>query len=170
MRIRLYIYTAFVLLVTVWCLAIVAAPVLSSSGETSRATGLLIYEGFSRICHQIDERSFHIAGLKLGVCIRCCSIYFGFLGTLILLPIFFNLERLRIPSVRWFLIAIAPMLVDVIFHDTGVQPSTLFSRLTTGLMLGAVLPLYIVPPLLEAATRIKTALLNAGEFHARKTQ
>ena len=169
MRTRLHIYLAFALLVTLWCVAIVAAPMLSSSGSTSHAAGSLIYEGFSKICHQIDERSFHIAGLKLGVCVRCSSIYFGFLAMLILLPILFPLQRLRIPSIRWLLVAFTPMLIDVVLNDTGIQTSTLSSRLITGVMVGAVLPLYIVPSLLEAVAQIKLPSLNLGGFYARKT-
>ena len=160
----------FVALVMLWCAAIVAAPLLSFSAGISHAAGSFIYEGFSRICHQMDERSFHLAGLKLGVCIRCSSMYFGFLATLILLLVFSPLQRIRIPSIRWLLAAFAPMLIDVVLNDTGIRLSTSTSRLITGVIVGAVLPLYVVPSLLEAVAQIKLPSLNLGGFYARKTQ
>ena len=58
----------------VWIAAIVAAPLLELDWA---------YTFFSRICHQYPERSFHLAGAPLAVCIRCTSIYAGFLIALV---------------------------------------------------------------------------------------
>jgi hypothetical protein len=52
-----------------WLVAIFAAPLLNSGP---------LYALFSMICHQMPERSWHIHGEPLGVCIRCTSISFGF--------------------------------------------------------------------------------------------
>jgi Predicted membrane protein (DUF2085) len=56
-----------------WCMAIAAAPILREPE---------IYLFFSRICHQDPARSWSLAGAPLPVCIRCASIYFGFLVAL----------------------------------------------------------------------------------------
>jgi hypothetical protein len=64
-----------VLITGFWCIAIVVAPLLNS---------LPLYAFFSFICHQLSDRSWHINGEPLGVCIRCTSISFGFLFGLIL--------------------------------------------------------------------------------------
>ena len=61
--------------VTAWCLAIVAAPLLDLT---------VIYSVFSAICHQYPERSWFLLSQPLAVCIRCTSIYFGFLASLML--------------------------------------------------------------------------------------
>ena len=37
----------------------------------------LIYAAGSVICHQIPERSFHLAGFQIPVCARCLGIYLG---------------------------------------------------------------------------------------------
>src|SRR5579884_1285256 len=52
-----------------WCLMIVAAPLLHAQP---------IYQFFSIICHQIPSRSWVLAGSPLPVCIRCTCIYLGF--------------------------------------------------------------------------------------------
>ncbi|MBI3006549.1 MAG: DUF2085 domain-containing protein [Ignavibacteriales bacterium] len=163
-------YNTLLALVTVWCIAIVAAPLLAAGGEVSGPAGSLLYEGFSRICHQIDARSFHIAGEKLGVCVRCSSIYFGFLATLIAIPFIVSPNRLRTPSIQWLFLALAPMIVDVLSYNLGIQSSPVMARLVTGILAGAILPLYIVPSLLEAVGQIKMSLYKAGGFYARKTQ
>lgn len=36
-----------------------------------------IYIAGSFICHQIADRSFHIAGVQLPVCARCTGLYLG---------------------------------------------------------------------------------------------
>lgn len=57
----------------VWCGAILLAPI---AGLDS------IYAFFSTICHQMTERSWHLGGEPLAVCIRCTAIYFGALAAL----------------------------------------------------------------------------------------
>jgi uncharacterized membrane protein len=54
-------------------LSIIAAPLAGASS---------IYQFFSLICHQDPARSWQILGEPLPVCIRCVSIYFGFLVSL----------------------------------------------------------------------------------------
>jgi uncharacterized membrane protein len=79
--------TAAALLVcsTLWCLSIVAAPVLGLRW---------VYLFFSAICHQDPERSWHLFGVALPVCIRCTSIYMAFTASL-WLGIRTNAEWLR---------------------------------------------------------------------------
>ena len=54
--------------------ALVAAPALASAWPAG--TGLLYAVG-ALICHQIPERSFHLAGMQLPVCARCLGLYVG---------------------------------------------------------------------------------------------
>jgi len=56
-----------------WCAAIIAAPLFDSG---------FLYGLFSSICHQYPERSWFLSGQPLAVCIRCTSIYVGFLVAL----------------------------------------------------------------------------------------
>jgi uncharacterized membrane protein len=53
-----------------WCLLIVAAPLFDLAW---------VYQFFAFICHQNPLRSWSLGTEPLAVCIRCASIYFGFL-------------------------------------------------------------------------------------------
>jgi hypothetical protein len=100
-----------------WCLAIVAAPALHLT---------FIYNFFAVICHQQPARSWQVAGEPLAVCIRCTSIYFGFLAALAAdLPA--NARMLRI--------ALAANAVQFLFA-LFVVDSVAF-RAASGLALGA---------------------------------
>jgi len=88
-----------VLAAAVWCAAIVAAPILNL---------VPLYPLFSLICHQISERSWHIHGEPLAVCIRCTSISIGFL---------FGLVFGRGPKAAWFKWALAISLFEWLLLD-----------------------------------------------------
>lgn len=55
----------------VWLVWLLAAPFLPD------APSAIIYVLASRLCHQLPERSFHLAGAQLPVCARCVAIYAG---------------------------------------------------------------------------------------------
>src|SRR5262249_2651061 len=77
-------------------------------------------------CHQQPARSWHVAGEPLAVCIRCTSIYFGFLAALAAgLPA--NARILRM--------ALAATAVEFVFA-VFVVDSVAF-RAASGLALGA---------------------------------
>jgi uncharacterized membrane protein len=68
-RIHITLLTSTIL----WCLTILMAPFLNWAA---------IYQSFALICHQDPARSWHLHGAPLAVCMRCSSIYFGFLISL----------------------------------------------------------------------------------------
>ncbi len=102
---------------TVWCLAIVAAPLFHLTP---------IYLIFSAICHQLPDRSWHIHGEPLAACIRCTAIYYGFLAGLL---------TLSNPNARLFKIALvitaAEWLLALVVFDSEVL------RALSGVLLGA---------------------------------
>src|SRR5215207_10349032 len=61
---------------------IVGAPLLKAGGLPAGA----VYGAFALLCHQIDERSFHLAGFKLAVCARCFGLYAGALAGALAYP------------------------------------------------------------------------------------
>ncbi len=109
-------YAALLAGSTLWCLSIIVAPV---SGVSE------VYRFFSFICHQDPARSWHILGEPLPVCIRCTSIYFGFLASLWL-----GLAA----RVRWLRIALAFMLAEFIFARLFIDAAVL--RSLSGVLLG----------------------------------
>lgn len=161
------IYPVFLILVFGWCFLIVAAPLLKTSGLLPEIPDM-IYRFFSRVCHQFDDRSLHLSGEKLAVCIRCSSIYFSFFIALILYPFLHRWHEWKTPSRILLLVSVTPMLIDVVLNFSGLHFSTLWTRLGTGAWFGGVLPLFILPPLLEAALQI--LFLRRGSINARETK
>jgi uncharacterized membrane protein len=142
------IYAALLLISLAWIGLIFAAPLLMA--ERHLFASAFIYRGFSAVCHQIPERSFHLLGFPLGVCSRCTAIYIGFVAGLLLYPLVRHLKEERFPP-RWILIAAAiPMLIDFGGELIGLFANTFLSRSLTGALFGAVAAFYIQPGLFSA--------------------
>jgi uncharacterized membrane protein len=128
---------------------IVGAPVAAASSHGSVAG--TIYAAFSKICHQLPERSFFIAGYPLAVCSRCTGLYFGFTLSLLTYPLIRSLRITTPPDRKWLFLAAAPMVVDVGVNLLGIWHNTHSSRLFTGLLLGAVGVFYVMPGISDLA-------------------
>ena len=136
-----------------WCGAIFAAPLLSG-GPWSGVSSFL-YQFFHPICNQLDSHSFHIAGEKTAVCIRCTSIYVSFLAGLLVYPALSAPTR-RIEAGRHsLLVAAAPMVVDVALSVLKIHESTSLSRLLTGSFFGIIAVFIVVPILMDAMSELK---------------
>ena len=108
---------ALILGTTVWCLAIVAAPIFHFTP---------IYLIFSAVCHQLPARSWHIDGEPLAVCIRCTAIYYGFLAGLL---------ALSTPNARLLKIALAITAAEWLFAFVIYDSEII--RALSGVLLGA---------------------------------
>ena len=129
------------------CLSlVVAAPLLLSNGH--RFLALTVYQSFSHLCHQMPERSFHLAGHPLAVCARCTGLYLGFALGVCLYPLIRSLRRTETPARVWLFIAAAPAAIDFGLTFFGVWENTQFSRSATGALLGLVAAFYVVPGLI----------------------
>ena len=133
-----------------WCGLIVAAPVLTHAGGTAAVWGSQLYTFFHPICHQLDGRSLHIAGERLGVCSRCSAIYAGFLVGLLIYPFFRPVGRPHAPSRTMLVVALVPMLIDVVLGIAGLHDATIGTRLITGAIFGLLVPYVVMPVLLGA--------------------
>jgi uncharacterized membrane protein len=134
---------------------------------------MTLYQPFHTICHQLTERSIHVLGTPLAVCMRCSAIYFGFLfGTILYLPM--RSFGVLITERRVLLIvSILPLLADVVLDVLGVHASTGATRLMTGSLFGAVVPFYIIPAAQEATQELLAASrffspsgVKKGSIHA----
>jgi uncharacterized membrane protein len=151
-----------------WCFLIVLPAFLSTAGEGGRTVSRSIFTGFHLVCHQLDDRSYHLLGTPLAVCSRCASIYFAFLAGTIAYPFLRNSGRnfghgtgkkLRRPGIpdRWFIvIAVLPMLLDVLLGASGFHEVTNLSRTITGTWFGFLLPALVIPGLTEGVEEIMT--------------
>lgn len=99
-----------------WCGAILADPLRDLPG---------VHAFFSLICHQNPDRSWSIFGEPLAVCIRCTSIYAGFLVALVA----------RVPADSRFLkAALAASVGEFLLARAGLDFE--IPRALTGLALG----------------------------------
>ena len=130
-----------------WC-AIIVFPPLQHFCAWATGPANAIYHSFASICHQMDSRSYHLFGHKFAVCARCTAIYFGFLFGVILAPIV-DRRPASHPLVIW-LMAVAPMLVDVLLDILSIHNSTIATRTITGGWFGLFAGMMMVPLFAEA--------------------
>ncbi len=162
------IYLIFLFAVILWCSLIFTAPFFAKFEH--RFSSGLIYLFFSKICHQMPERSFFIFGKQLPVCSRCTGLYFGFLWGAILYPFIFKLNRLWIPSRKYLLLASIPVAIDIFIRTFRIAENTFASRFTTGLILGAITVLFVVPGILSIKYNYSVASIrNAESKRGRST-
>ena len=131
--------------------AIVGAPLALSSGYLYFA--LPVYHAFSLVCHQLPERSFFIAGHPFAVCARCFGLYAGFALATMVYPLVHSLKKTDAPPRRWLFVAAAPLVIDYALGAFGIWDNTHTSRFITGALLGAVAAFYVMPGLIELASR-----------------
>ena len=147
---------------------VIAAPL--AQANRSFALAAAIYKTFSYVCHQIPQRSFHLAGHKFGVCSRCTGLYSGFALAALVYPLVRSLKRTDTPQISWLLLAAVPLAIDFSLGYFSLWQNTHWSRFITGALLGSVAVFYIVPGLIElssAGVRIlrhqKPAPLSNGQ-------
>ena len=121
----------------VWLALLIVTPLAPSSVAT------LIYTAGAVICHQIPERSFHLAGFQIPVCARCLGIYAGAAAVAsihVLTGLVVDSSRWRILSPRAarvvFALGALPTLVGVGLEWRGVWHGTNFDRAIAGVALG----------------------------------
>ncbi|MGI8469372.1 MAG: DUF2085 domain-containing protein [Pyrinomonadaceae bacterium] len=140
-------WSGLILLALAWILLIVSAPVARAENLTAFSSP--VYKFFSYLCHQMPERSFYFDGNPLAVCARCFGFYAGFFLGIIVYPLFRTLYYTEpLPRV-WLFAAMIPMGVDWSLTFFGIWENTHFSRLATGLILGAACAFFIVPAAVE---------------------
>ena len=106
-------YAGVLILVLVWLAGIVLDPLVREGGAGDSSLLSLLGRAYGRVCHQIVDRSFHIAGHPLAVCARCLGIYVGYLAGLIVYPFARPLTQTELPHRRWLIAALLPLAVDV---------------------------------------------------------
>jgi uncharacterized membrane protein len=147
----------------VWCVVvaiallivglIISAPLTQALGFSALAAGL--YKTFSFLCHQLPERSFHLAGHQFAVCSRCTGLYAGFAFATLALPLMRSLKRTETPNVIWLLLSAVPLALDFALTYFGLWQNNHFTRVTTGALFGAVTALYVVPGLIELSAHVR---------------
>jgi uncharacterized membrane protein len=90
---------------------------------------------FSKVCHQLTDRSYHLHGIALPVCVRCIWIYAGFaIGHVLFL--FWKPNNNRITQALIGVIAL--MIMDVGFELAGLYNNLFWTRAVSGFLFGLV--------------------------------
>lgn len=108
---------------------------------------LLMFLG-SAVCHQIPERSYSLGDLQMPVCARCIGIYVGFVTMSLFLWTGKRKFSSASPSIKVSALLAAVFFIaalDAILSYLGGIPTTNFMRTLSGLAIGSILPLFIVP-------------------------
>ena len=131
---------------------IIVAPVAQAHGHPAIASS--IYKTFSFVCHQIPERSFHLAGHQFGVCSRCTGLYAGFAVAALVYPLARSLHRTDTPSRLWLILATVPLIIDFALGYFSIWENTHLSRFLTGALLSSAAVFYIMPGLIDLSSAI----------------
>ena len=129
---------------------IIGAPIAESHAHAQFAS--TIYKTFGFVCHQIPDRSFHLAGHAFAVCSRCTGLYMGFAVAAVVYPLAYSLKRIDTPRRRWLILAAVPLLIDFSLTYFGLWSNTHLTRFLTGALLGAVAVFYVMPGLVELSS------------------
>ncbi len=154
------VWAALSLVVVGVVASVVAAPLAQAQGHFAFASG--IYKTFSFFCHQIPERSFHVAGYQFAVCSRCTGLYSGFAFATMGYPVFRSLKRTDTPRVIWLFLSALPLAVDFSLTYFGVWQNTHLTRVLSGALFGGVAAIFIVPGLIELSANV------AGRFQTQR--
>jgi len=161
-RVALYVWLGLAAISLLIMAMIFAAPLAAWRAE-AHATGAaqissFIYATFSYVCHQLPERSFHVAGHKLAVCSRCTGIYGGFAFAVLLYPLARRLDHTETASRIWLILAALPLAIDFALGYFNIWPNTHASRFITGALFSSVAVFYIMPGLVDVSSVVARRL------------
>jgi uncharacterized membrane protein len=138
-----------------WVLALALAPVAASQPHASSLVygfAGLVYEACAFLCHQLPERSFHLASAQFPVCARCTGIYIGAAITAVAVAVVERLSANPIPAnpIRAsrarlvFMVALAPTLATLAYEWAVAETPSNWVRFGAGLPLGAGVAILIM--------------------------
>lgn len=131
-------------------LAVVPALVGGGVGEVVR-------HGFSAVCHQMPERSPHLAGSPVALCHRCFGMLTGLVLGLAAGPALAAGVRQRVvrgAQAGWLAAAVVPTALDWLLGATGIWANTPASRLLTGALFGVTAGVILGANLLAGSPRL----------------
>jgi uncharacterized membrane protein len=133
----------------VWLVIIISPSFISYyyPGKTNITT--FIYSAFSPLCHQLDNRTFHLFGYKFAVCSRCFFIYFGFFIGAILYTIFIGFNRVYIPHLIFLILPLFLIFFDFFLDLVNLYKNSTLSRSVTGFIAGISVSFFLIPGLLK---------------------
>jgi len=124
-----------------WLGAAIAAPWLRSRGFPLAD---MIYAVFRPVCHQLENRCFHLWGEPTAACARCLGIYAGFIAGTIIYPLARGFRKSVPPSPSAFVLFTLPIGVDFAGNFLGLWSTSDPGRFGVGWIWGLLLPFYLI--------------------------
>ncbi|MBP9663512.1 MAG: DUF2085 domain-containing protein [Pyrinomonadaceae bacterium] len=152
--------------VAFWVLLTVLAPAAKANGLDAVASPLYTFYRF--LCHQLPDRSFHIAGEQFAVCSRCFGVYFGILLGFAIYPLWRRIDEIEPLSKVWLFLSLIPIGIDWSLTYFGIWENTQASRFLTGLILGAACATFIVPAAVEITRNLTKSETELSLTDGRK--
>jgi uncharacterized membrane protein len=149
-----------VIAAAVWVAAIFLAPLaIGSTNQAARMCAVATYAAGSFVCHQLPDRSFHVAGRQLAVCGRCTGLYVSALaGALAALLISLRgkssgVGTWRLSDRALLAIAAVPTALSWGLEHAGLAAQTNTIRAIAALPLGFAAAWVVVRMLSESPTQ-----------------
>lgn len=111
----------------------------------------LVYGFYGLFCHQEPSRCLVLFGNQMAVCSRCVSFY----SSLLVFGVLLSLKKIKPLSLKVAVTLIFPAAADVLLQTIQLTESTNLTRLTTGLLLGMGVSLYLFPRAQRSVDRLK---------------
>ncbi|MBU8878503.1 DUF2085 domain-containing protein [Bacillus sp. FJAT-29790] len=108
-----------------------------------------------------------INGHYLPVCARDTGIYIGIFSSLLVLFAMKKVRATTIPNIKislLLLLLLFPLIIDGFSSYLGFYSTTNLIRMTTGILFGITLPLFLVPLLYNSSSK-ETAIPVLTRFH-----
>ncbi len=137
---RSFIRAIFFLALIIWCSGF-SILVLFPNSKFTYILLPFLKRDYGTVCHQIDAKTFYINGNRLLVCARCTGIYLGALVTSFIS--LFIITKFNIP-IKYFIIALIPMVIDVVFSSIGLYHYSKILAFSTGILFGSIVFMYIL--------------------------
>ncbi|MCU1289679.1 MAG: Protein of unknown function transrane [Acidobacteria bacterium] len=141
------VWSVSFLVIFLWVFLILLAPLAETYNFASISHP--VYTFFSYVCHQMPERSFHLAEHPFAVCSRCFGVYFGLFAGFVVYPLLVKIEKTEPLPRFWLFLAMIPIGIDWTLGVFGIWENTHWSRFITGAILGAACAVFIIPALVE---------------------
>ena len=139
------VYFIFLLLSSGWLAILFFGPYFLAHGGEIGIMITLYYKLFSLICHQLPERSYHVWGYQMPVCVRCFGIYSGLVMGTLIYPLFNKLNNTKIPKFKYLCFFLTPLIFDGLCQLFHLYPSPHYVRLLTGIIASSSLVFYALP-------------------------
>jgi len=115
--------------------------------ETGLSVATALWSIAGLVCHQLPDRTPHFEGAAFPLCFRCTGLYLSVMTTFLYLALNRGWRR-GLPDTRCAIsisLLIVPLFIDGWANLIGLWSSPGWVRALTGIGVGLVLPLFLVP-------------------------